>query len=90
VKVGKGDIVFHFSDLNKIKKMYFPKEVVNQLSCGRLGIVKVDGKYEVVPAETARKICERCPEALIVLNTPHEPDPKDPYADFPIPKDYEW
>lgn len=90
VKVGKGEIAFHFSDLNKIKKMFYPKEVISQLSIGRLGIVKIDGKYEVVPAETAEKIRERLPEALIVLNGPQEQDPNDPYAEFPVPDDYEW
>ena len=51
---------------------------------------KVGGKYEVVPAETAGKVRERYPEALLVLNEPREVDPDDPYAEFPIPDDYEW
>ena len=90
VKVGKGEIAFNFAEANKIKKIYLPKEVISQLRSGRLGIVKVDGKYEVVPAETAGKVGERCREALIVLNDPQEMDPNDPYAEFPIPDDYEW
>jgi uncharacterized protein YaiL (DUF2058 family) len=90
VDVGKGDNAFHFSDSNKIKKMYLPKAVINQLSSGTLGIVKVDRKYEVGPAETAGKIRERRPEALLVLNERQELDPNDPYAEFPIPDDYEW
>ena len=52
--------------------------------------VKVDKKYEVVPAETAGKIRERRPEALLVLNEPQTLDPNDPYAEFPIPDDYDW
>ena len=90
VKVGKGEVAFNFADANKIKKMLFPKEIINQLSSGQLGLVKVGGKYEVVPAETAGKVRERCPEALLVLNEPRELDPDDPYAQFPIPDDYEW
>ena len=90
VDVGKGDSVFHFSDSNKIKKIYLPKAVIKQLSSGTLGIVKVDNKYEVVPAETAGKIRDRRPEALLVLNEPQTLDPNDPYAEFPIPDDYEW
>jgi len=90
VKVGKGEVAFNFADANKIKKMLLPKELINQLSNGQLGIVKVADKYEVVPAETAGKVRERCPEALIVLNVPQELDPDDPYAEFPIPDDYEW
>ena len=90
VDVGKGDSVFHFSDSNKIKKIYLPKAVIKQLSSGTLGIVKVDNKYEVVPAETAGKIRDRRPEALLVLNEPQTLDPNDPYAEFPIPDEYEW
>jgi uncharacterized protein YaiL (DUF2058 family) len=90
VDVGKGDSAFHFSDSSKIKKIYLSKAVINQLSSGTLGIVKVDKKYEVVPAETAGKIRDRSPEALLVLNERQEQDPNDPYAEFPVPDDYEW
>ncbi|NTV12541.1 MAG: DUF2058 domain-containing protein [Desulfobulbaceae bacterium] len=90
VKAGKGEIAFHFADANKIKKMYLPKALIDQLSKGSLGIVKVEDKYELVPAEIAGKIRERRPESLLVLNTCQVPDPNDPYAEFPIPDDYEW
>ncbi len=90
VDVAKGDIAFHFSDSNKIKKMYLPKAIIDRLSTGTLGIVKVDEKYEIVPTETAGKIRDRRPEALLVLNERQELDPNDPYAEFPIPDDYEW
>ncbi len=68
LNTGKGDIAFHFSDSNKIKKIYLPKAIIDQLSNGALGIVKVDEKYEIVPAETAVKIRDRRSEALLVLN----------------------
>lgn len=90
IKPGKGEIAFHFTDANKIKKMYLPKPLIDQLSKGKLGIVKVEEKYELVPAEIAEKIRERRPEALLVLNVRQELDPNDPYAEFPIPDDYEW
>lgn len=90
VNPGKGEIAFHFADANKIKKIYLPKGIIDQLSNGSLGIVKVEEKYEIVPVETAGKIRDRRPEALLVLNTRREKDPNDPYAEFPIPDDYEW
>lgn len=90
VNPGKGEIAFHFADANKIKKIYLPKALIDQLSKGALGIVKIEAKYEIVPAETAVKIRERRPEALLVLNSPKALDPNDPYAEFPIPDDYEW
>lgn len=90
LKVGKGDIAFHFADANKIKKMCLPKATIDQLSTGGLGIVKVEERYEIVPAETAGKIRDRCPEALIVWHTGPTDAPDDPYKEFPIPDDYEW
>jgi uncharacterized protein YaiL (DUF2058 family) len=90
VNPGRGEIVFHFADANKIKKLYLPKPLIDQLSKGTLGIVKVEEKYELVPAETAGKIKARNPAALLVLNVPQPLDPNDPYAEFPIPDDYEW
>jgi uncharacterized protein YaiL (DUF2058 family) len=90
VNQDKGEIAFHFADANKIKKLYLPKPLIDRLSKGVLGIVKVEDKYELVPAETAVRIKERIPEALLVLNTPKPLDPNDPYAEFPIPDDYEW
>jgi len=90
VKMDKGDLAFNFTDSNKIKKLYLSKSVIDQLSRGSLGIVKVEDKYEVVPADTACKIRDRLPEALLVLNEAQELDPNDPYAEFPIPDDLEW
>jgi hypothetical protein len=90
VNTGKGDIAFHFSDSNKIKKIYLPKAIIDQLSNGILGIVKLDEKYEIVPADTAGKIRDRKPEALIVLNVRQNKDANDPYGEFPIPEEYDW
>jgi uncharacterized protein YaiL (DUF2058 family) len=90
LSTGQGDTAFHFSDSNKIKKIYLPKAIIDQLSIGTLGIVKVDEKYDIVPAETAGKIRDRRPEALLVLNEHRQPGPNDPYAEFPVPDDYEW
>lgn len=91
VKTGDGDITFYFADNNKIKKLYVTKAVREQLSRGQLAIVAHREHYEVVPAEVARKIADRDPAALLVL---HEPKQKtaadDPYAEFPIPDDFEW
>ncbi|MBU0675767.1 MAG: DUF2058 domain-containing protein [Proteobacteria bacterium] len=88
VPPGKGDTPYHFADSTKIKKIYLTKGLIDQLSSGKLGIAKLDGTYELIPAETAAKIRERRPEALIVFND--HPPADDPYAEFPIPDDYDW
>lgn len=91
VTTGDGEITFYFADNNKIKKFYVTKAVRDRLSRGQLAIVKHKEQYEVVPAEVARKIADRDPAALLVLNEPGQKAAEDdPYAEFPIPDDYEW
>ena len=88
----EGDISFHFVDNKKIKKLYVSKQMVKDLSNGKMGIVKQDEQYSVVPAKAARQIQDRKAESLILLNSSEikELDPDDPYAEFPIPDDLEW
>ena len=91
VKIGNGDLTYNFADSNKIKKIYVTKPICDQLSKGQLAIVKHKGKYEVVPAEVARKIANRNAAAVLVLNEPPQKTAEDdPYAEFPIPDDLEW
>ncbi len=88
----KGDISFHFVDGKKIQKLYAGKEIVDALSKGKMAIVKQDEQYTVVPAKAACQIQDRKAEALILLNSAirEKLDPDDPYAEFPIPDDYDW
>ena len=86
------DIDYNFTDNKKIKKMLVDKVMLEQLSRGRLAIVSLNDKYEVVPAAVAEKIEQRLPERVIVSNElqPVEVDEDDPYADFQIPDDLMW
>ncbi len=88
----EGDLSFHFADNKKIKKLYVSKQIAEGLSKGKMAIVKQDEQYFVVPAKAARQIQDRKAESLILLNSSEikEPDPDDPYAEFPIPDDLEW
>ncbi len=90
VKIDDGDLAYNFADHNKIKKIYVTKSICDQLSKGKLAIVKHKEQYEVVPAEVARKIAKRESAALLVLNEPQKLAKDDPYAEFPIPDDLEW
>ena len=86
------DIDYNFTDNNKIKKILVSNTMRDQLSCGRLAIVSLHGKYEVVPAAVADKISQRMPERVIVCNegVVEEVDEDDPYADYKIPDDLMW
>jgi uncharacterized protein YaiL (DUF2058 family) len=86
------EIDYHFTDNKKIKKILVDKSMLEQLSCGRLAIVTLNNKYEVVAAAVAEKIQQRLPERVIVCNknVTTDLDANDPYADYQIPDDLMW
>jgi uncharacterized protein YaiL (DUF2058 family) len=83
---------YHFTDHNKIKKLFVPPAMREQIAGGRLAIVKVQNRYEVVGAEIAEKIKERNAACVMVLNAPNQEgvETNDPYADYQIPDDLMW
>jgi uncharacterized protein YaiL (DUF2058 family) len=86
------EIDYNFTDNKKIKKMLVDKIMLEQLSRGRLAIVILDDKYELVPAVIADKIHQRLPEKVILSNdvVEGEVNEDDPYADYQIPDDLMW
>jgi len=59
---------YHFVDQNKIMRIFVTDEMIEQLSRGQLGIVTLDGSYEVVPAKVASQITERQKEVVVALH----------------------
>lgn len=90
----RAEIDYNFTDNKKIKKILVDSTMLEQLSKGRLAIVMLDSKYEVVPAVIAEKIKMREPDKVIVCNDRIEAvtdiDDDDPYADYQIPDDLMW
>jgi len=86
------ELAYNFSDGNKVKKILVDKTMLEQLSRGRLAIVSLAQKYEVVPVAVAEKIALREPDKVVVCNEREagSVDEDDPYADFQIPDDLMW
>lgn len=59
---------YYFVEQNRVKKIFISTDMTEQLSQGRLAIVKSDNSYEVVTAKVAHQIYSRCREALLVLH----------------------
>ena len=89
---GGGDIPYNFTDGKIIKKLFVTKVHSDQLSRGQLAIVKLDDKYELIPARAAKKISERDVSCVILCNTAQATvvAEDDPYADYKIPDDLTW
>ena len=86
------ELPYRFKVSNKIEKIYVNEAMQRALARGELGIVRLANAFEVVPADTARKVSERDPGALVQLLEPStkDVDPDDPYADFQVPDDLMW
>ena len=89
---GNGDIAYHFTYDNKIKRLPVSAAVQGHLTAGRLVIVSQGERFELVPRIVADKIAERDPSLVVRIGTRSDdaPDPDDPYADYKIPDDFNW
>ena len=87
-----GQIPYNFTDGTKIKKLLVTDALQNQLSNGRLAIVKFDEQYSIVPKAVADKIRLRDENYVVLSNQLQSSvdDVDDPYADFKIPDDLMW
>lgn len=60
--------VYNFVDNNKIKRLYLSDEMADQLSVGRLAIVRDGVGYAVVSAKVAEQIAERVRESVVAFH----------------------
>jgi len=91
INLSSGETAYNFDDNKVIKRIYVTDALPDQISRGKLAIVKFDEKYSVVPTVVANKIKDRDASYIIVLNdsnTAEEID--DEYADYQIPDDLMW
>ncbi|MFO7529824.1 MAG: DUF2058 domain-containing protein [Marinobacter sp.] len=88
----RGETSYQFVDDKKIKKILVDDTMVDQLSRGRLAVVRLGENYDVVPEKVARKIIERDEGAVVVLHDRKQDDQgeDDPYAGYEIPDDLMW
>ncbi|MDB6060375.1 MAG: nucleoprotein/polynucleotide-associated enzyme [Verrucomicrobiaceae bacterium] len=87
----RADIAYNFTDGTKIKKIFVTDSMLNQLSNGRLAIVKFEEQYSVVPKSVAEKIKLRDEKYVVVSNVLQQTDDADdPYAEYKIPDDLMW
>jgi len=92
-----GEEVFNFLDADTVKSIKSSASFRRRLVRGLIGIVRFEGKYEIVPRETAEKVKGLMPSMLIVLNdfemtvkAAQDDDEEDPYKEFVVPDDLLW
>ncbi len=88
---GEEETAYNFTDGKQIKKIHVSAAIQEQLSRGRLAIVKLGEGYELVPAAVADKIRQRDEVAVVSQQVVDQAsDEDDPYADYEIPDDLMW
>ena len=85
------EIVYNFEHNKKVKRIYVNEEIKQQIIQGKLGIVRIEGIYELVARPIAEKIQQRNENRVILFDAEEQViDENDPYAAFQIPDDLTW
>ncbi len=94
VEDSDGEIAYHFTDANVVKRMFVSERSQQHLVSGYLSIAKLGDSYALVPKPVAEKIKQRDAQCIIEQSpqsdTVHNTDEDDPYADYEIPDDLIW
>jgi len=88
----KCEIGYNFEHRNKVNKLYINADMKTKVVQGKLGIARIEGRYELVPLSIAKKIQQRNDKRIVLFETdlPQETSEDDPYADYQIPDDLTW
>ncbi len=85
------DLVYNFEHNKKVKRIYVNAELKDQIVRGKLGIARIEGRYELVTKTVAEKIQQRNAKRVVIYSDEKESvDENDPYADYEIPDDLTW
>lgn len=86
-------VAYRFVDRKKVFRIFISQELVDKLSNGRVGIVRLGDQYEVCPAAVVRKIRELDEKVVVMLTESAKKegsDDDDPYAGYEVPDDLVW
>ena len=83
------EIAYHFEHNKKVRHIYVNDEMKQGIIQGKLGIARIEGRYEIIPQAVAEKIRQRNAKRLVELEK-EETAVDDEYAQYPIPDDLVW
>jgi len=83
--------IFNFEVDGKVEGIYLTDDIRKQVINGRLAIVRLNDKFELVPKIVADKITQRDTQYVVLSNEATKThDEDDEYADFKVPDDLLW
>ena len=85
------DIVYNFEHNKKVRRIYVDAGMKQQIIQGKLGIARIEGRYELVTKTVAEKIQQRNEKRVVIFSVDQETvNVDDPYADHQVPDDLIW
>ncbi|MCK5394604.1 MAG: DUF2058 domain-containing protein, partial [Gammaproteobacteria bacterium] len=77
------DVVYNFEHNKKVKRIFVNAEMKQQIVQGKLGIARIEGRYELVTKAVAEKIQRRNAKRVVIYDAVEEAvDENDPYSDY--------
>ena len=84
------ELAYNFEHNNKIKRIYVDTEMKQLIIQGKLGIARIEGRYELVPKDIAEKIQQRNAKRIIIFTEEKQATDEDPYSHHQVPDDLMW
>lgn len=89
----QGEIDYHFTYDNKVKRIAINDNTQQSLIHGRLAICVLNDAFYLINKEAAEKLADIDASVLVALHEKadsNDVDEDDPYAEFAIPDDLVW
>ncbi len=85
------EIVYNFEHNKKVNRIYINAEMKQRIINGKLGIARIEGRYELVPKSIAEKIQQRNKKRVVIFDE-EEVTNDDDYTSLAhqIPDDLTW
>ena len=87
----KCEVAYNFEHKKKVHRIYVNADLKQRIIDGKLGIARIEGRYELVPLLIAEKIQQRNDQRIVIFQEEVKPaSDQDSYADYEIPDDLMW
>lgn len=85
------EIAYNFEHRKKVNRIYVNAEMKQKIIDGKLGIARIEGRYELVPQAIAEKILQRNDKRIIIFNGEEESSDGDySSSKYQVPDDLTW
>ena len=89
--IDEGEVAYNFEVDNKIERIYVTDDLRKQIVNGRLAIVRLGERYELIPKIVADKIMQRDSHFVVLCNEATQVSDEDnEYTDYKVPDDLMW